>query len=85
NQQSIRAAEREVGDAAARLERRGWKAEPVVRLGVPLPELLRAVTAARADLLVLGARGVGGVARLLLGSVAEGALGRTRVSVLVVK
>lgn len=83
--QWVRAAEREVGEAAARLERRGWKAEPVVRLGVPLPELLRAVAAARADLLVLGARGVGGVARLLLGSVAEGALGRARVSVLVVK
>ncbi|MBI4013488.1 MAG: universal stress protein [Candidatus Rokubacteria bacterium] len=85
NQQSIRAAEREVGEAAARLERRGWKVEAAVRRGVPLPELVRAVTAAGADLLVLGARGVGGVARLLLGSVAEGALGRAPVSVLVVK
>jgi nucleotide-binding universal stress UspA family protein len=43
------------------------------------------VAATGADLLVLGARGVGGVTRLLLGSVAEGALGRAPVSVLVVK
>ena len=39
----------------------------------------------RADLLVLGARGTGGLARLLLGSVADGALRLATVPVLVVK
>jgi nucleotide-binding universal stress UspA family protein len=38
-----------------------------------------------ADLLVLGARGVGGLERLLLGSVAEGALDHARVSVLIAR
>jgi nucleotide-binding universal stress UspA family protein len=82
---SVRSARREAEAAAALLSRAGWRARPVVRLGVPLPELLRTITADRADLLVLGARGVGGVARLLLGSVAEGALTRAPVSVLIVR
>jgi nucleotide-binding universal stress UspA family protein len=54
-------------------------------MGVPLPEVLAAIRAARADTLVLGARGVGGVERLLLGSVAEGALSQAPVPVLLVK
>jgi nucleotide-binding universal stress UspA family protein len=82
---SVRRARREVEAAAARLARAGWRVRPVVRLGVPLPELLRTITADRADLLVLGARGVGGVARLLLGSVADSALTRAPVSVLIVR
>jgi nucleotide-binding universal stress UspA family protein len=82
---SIRRARRETEAAAARLTRAGWRARPVVRLGVPLPKLLGTTTAERADLLVVGARGVGGVARLLLGSVAEGALTRSRVPVLIVR
>ena len=44
-----------------------------------------AVEAVQANLLVVGARGVGGVARLLLGSVAEGALNQCPVPVLVVR
>jgi nucleotide-binding universal stress UspA family protein len=57
----------------------------VVREGVPLAELLQEVAASRADLLVVGARGTGGLARLLLGSVAEGVLDRSPVPVLLVK
>ena len=63
----------------------GWRARPSVRLGVPLTEILREVDEARADLLVVGARGTSGLARLLLGSVADGALHLARVPVLVVK
>jgi nucleotide-binding universal stress UspA family protein len=80
-----RAAQRDV-DAGARLLRRaGWRARGEVRRGVPLHELLRAARAARADVLVVGARGVSGVTRLLLGSVAEGAVKRAPISVLVVR
>jgi nucleotide-binding universal stress UspA family protein len=57
----------------------------IVRTGVPLPELLRAVAETRANVVVVGARGVGGIERVLLGSVAEGALSRSPVSVLIVK
>ncbi len=47
--------------------RAGWRAQPAVRIADPLPELLREVERTRADLLVIRARGVGGVERLLLG------------------
>jgi nucleotide-binding universal stress UspA family protein len=57
----------------------------LVRAGQPLAELLAGVAAARADALVLGARGTGGVERLLLGSVVEGALGEATVPLLVVR
>ena len=56
-----------------------------LRTGLPLPELLAAVRAERADVLVVGARGAGAVTHFLLGSVAEAALKRSPVEVLVVK
>jgi nucleotide-binding universal stress UspA family protein len=71
--------------AAAEFERSGWTVETVSRAGAPLHELLEVVDAAHGDVLVLGARGAGRVERLLLGSVAEGALNHARVPVLVVK
>ena len=78
-------AQRQVDEAAAALARAGWRARGVLRTGRPLPELLAAIRAERADLLVLGARGAGPVTHFLLGSVAEGALKRSPVAVLVVK
>jgi nucleotide-binding universal stress UspA family protein len=53
--------------------------------GEPLRDLLGAVATRRAQLLVVGARGTSGVRYLLLGSVAEGALNHSPVSVLVVR
>jgi nucleotide-binding universal stress UspA family protein len=73
-------------EAAVRtMEKGGWRAQASVRTGLPLAEILQAVKEARADLLVLGARGTGGLARVLLGSVADGALRLATVPVLVVK
>jgi nucleotide-binding universal stress UspA family protein len=85
NAERTRKARREVAGAAVLLKRAGWRARGVVREGVPLVELLQEVTASRADLLVVGARGTGGLARLLLGSVAEGVLDHSPVPVLLVK
>ena len=81
----VRTARREVEAAVARLRRAGWRARGTVRVGVPLPELLRTVREERAGMLALGARGAGGAARLLLGSVADGALKRASVPVLIVR
>lgn len=81
----VRTARREVRAAVERLRRAGWRARGSVRVGVPLRELLRAVREERAGMLALGARGAGGVARLLLGSVADGALKRAPVPVLIVR
>jgi nucleotide-binding universal stress UspA family protein len=78
-------ARRQVEAAAAQLGRAGWRARGVVRTGVPLAGLLAAVREARADVLVLGARGAGAVTHFLLGSVAEAALKHAPVEVLIVK
>ena len=81
----LNAARRWAEAAVRTMEKGGWRAQASVRTGVPLAELLEAVVEARADLLVLGARGTGGLARFLLGSVADGALRLAPVPVLVVK
>lgn len=79
-------ARRSLRAAVAHLRRAGWRASEEIRWGVPLAGLLDAVKRMRADMLALGARGAGGrAARTLLGSVADGAVKRASVSVLIVK
>ena len=80
-----RAAKRSVDAAARTLSSAGWRADTSVRSGVPIDELLKAADKAGADLIVLGARGTTGLDRLFLGSVAEGALKRASVPVLLVR
>jgi nucleotide-binding universal stress UspA family protein len=85
DRQRTAAAQGELDAAVARLERAGWRARGEIRTGVPLPGLLAAVKAARADVLALGAKGLTGAGgRALLGSVADGALKQSAVSVLIV-
>ena len=72
-------------DAVALLRSAGWRADPVLRTGAPLSELLAVADAGEAHVLAVGARGTGGVERLLLGSVAEGALSRCPLPVLLVR
>jgi nucleotide-binding universal stress UspA family protein len=71
--------------AGAELRRGGWHTRTALVHGEPLRDLLRTVGAARAQLLVLGARGSSGVRHLLLGSVAEGALNQSPVAVLLAR
>lgn len=85
NTQLLEGARRDVASAAARLKRSGWAVRTEVRRGTPLAELLRVVKPSRCDVLVVGARGTSGLKRALLGSVAEGALNRSSVPVLVVR
>lgn len=81
----LRRAKRDVDAVAATLARRGWSVRTIVRFGAPLDGLLDAVAASGAHAMVVGARGTGGMKRLLLGSVADGALNRSPVPVLVVR
>jgi nucleotide-binding universal stress UspA family protein len=53
-------------------------------VGEPATEILRSARRYRADLIVLGTRGMGRMKRLLLGTTAEGVLRRTRIPVLAV-
>lgn len=78
-------AGKEMERARATLARAGWRVRTSVTAGEPLSDLVACVASAGANLLVLGARGTSGVRHLLLGSVAEGALNRCPVPVLVVR
>jgi nucleotide-binding universal stress UspA family protein len=79
-----RAAQRHIDAASRTLAQAGWRVEPALRIGVPVEELLKVADASRADVIVLGARGTSGLARLLLGSVADGILKRAPAPVLLV-
>lgn len=85
NKERYQQGQASVAAGAARLERSGWTAKNEVRVGAPLASLLKAVEEHRADVLVLGARATGGLERALLGSVANGALDRSPVPVLLVR
>ncbi|MBV9292727.1 MAG: universal stress protein [Frankiales bacterium] len=65
------AAEEVVRRAGERLARTGVSANPVARLGEPADALLSLAEELGADLLVVGNRGMTGVRRYLLGSVAD--------------
>ena len=71
--------------AAAQLKSIGWATETEVRTGSPLVGLLRAARTHRADVLVVGVRQATGLKRVLLGSVADGALNHSRTPVLLVR
>lgn len=69
--------------AAGVLRRHGWSVQTRLTPQAPLLSLLEAATSFNADALVVGARGVSGLERILLGSVANGALERSRCPVIV--
>ena len=85
NKERLTSAHRSLDRAARMLTRAGWKVDRVVTTGAPLRDLLATVAKKGADLVVVGAKGVTGVRHLLLGSVAEGALNRSPVPVLIVR
>ncbi len=71
-----------IDEALAAVPTHGLTVERVARVGHPAVEL--AALAADADLLVMGARGLGGFRGLLLGSVTQQALAAARCPVAVV-
>jgi nucleotide-binding universal stress UspA family protein len=70
---------------ADRLTAAGVTTETDVRQGDPAHEIVRAATDWKADLIVLGTRGLTGLERLLLGSVARKVLQHAPCSVLVAR
>ena len=85
NAERSEAAQKALNRAAEELNRAGWRTRTRLRNGEPLREVLDTVSAAQAELVVVGARGTSGVRHLLLGSVAEGVLNRSPVPVLIVR
>jgi len=78
-------ARRVVDEARARLAPRGFDIETDVVIGSPKDEILRIARERNADLVVLGARGLGRIKRFLLGSVSLAVARHATCPVLVVK
>jgi nucleotide-binding universal stress UspA family protein len=74
-----------VADARKALERRGVAVETDVALGEPRTEIVRQSEEWGADLVVLGARGLGRVKRFLQGSVSDAVAHHARCAVLIVR
>ncbi|MBY0493406.1 MAG: universal stress protein [Cyanobacteria bacterium] len=72
-------------DANRSRQRKRQRWTVFVSEAAPLQALLSACTSEDADLLVLGATGATGLRGLLIGSVAQGALDRSRTPVLIVR
>jgi nucleotide-binding universal stress UspA family protein len=79
------AVEQALDRAAERFAGSVKTVEKDVVVGYPVDDILAAAAAADVDLVVLGARGLGAVQRLLLGSVSEGVLRHADRPVLIVK
>jgi nucleotide-binding universal stress UspA family protein len=79
------ALEAELSAAAGRLGARGLAVETAVLRGAPAEIIVRDVERSDTDLVIVGARGLGPLKRLLLGSVSEAVLTHAGSSVLTVR
>jgi nucleotide-binding universal stress UspA family protein len=75
----------EFQDLVAELEAAGYEVSTEVRFGEPAEEIVTAASALHADLVAMATRGRTGVSRFLLGSVAEAALRRLTVPVMLAR
>lgn len=85
NRQRMAEARANLQQLAKRPRAAGWRVDIVVTNAAPLRALINAVGDGKADLLVVGVTGTTRIARLLVGSVAQGALDRSPVPVLLVR
>ena len=79
------AGRRLVEESVQKLSKAGFTAEPVCQLGKPAEEIMKVASKHRADLIVMGAKGLGAIARFLLGSVSTRVVQHSSCSVLVVR
>ena len=80
-----RALEARLKPAVSELWPRVSTVDSVVNVGTPAPEILRYADVSDTDLLVVGARGLGTMSRLLLGSVSETVMRHAPCPVLIVR
>jgi len=79
------AGRRVVEQSVQKLIKTGFTAEAVCQLGKPAEEIMKVASKHRADLIVMGAKGLGAIARFLLGSVSTRVVQHSSCSVLVVR
>ena len=68
-----------------KLTKAGFTAEPLCYLGNPAEEIMKAASQQQADLIVMGAKGLGAIARFLIGSVSTRVVQHAKCAVLVVR
>jgi len=74
-----------IEESVRKLITAGFTAEPVCRLGKPAEEIMKVAAKHHADLIVMGAQGLGAIARFLIGSVSTRVVQHANCSVLVVR
>jgi nucleotide-binding universal stress UspA family protein len=79
------AGRRLVEQSVRKLIEAGFTADPVCQLGKPAEEIMKIASKHHADLIVMGAKGLGAIARFLLGSVSTRVVQHATCSVLVVR
>jgi nucleotide-binding universal stress UspA family protein len=76
---------RSVERSVRKLIKAGFTAEPVYQLGKPAKAIMTVASKQHADLIVMGTKGLGAIARVLLGSVSTRVVQHANCSVLVVR
>ena len=79
------AGEKLIEQSVRKLIKAGFSAEPVCQLGRPAEEIMNVASHQQADLIVMGAKGMGAIARFLLGSVSTRVVQHANCAVLVVR
>jgi len=78
-------AQKELDKIVGRLRDGGLKARSLLRVGAPFLEIINAAQTENADLIVMGTHGRGGLAHILLGSVAERVVQKASCPVLTIR
>ncbi|MEO8339261.1 MAG: universal stress protein, partial [Nitrospirota bacterium] len=74
-----------IDQSVRKLIKAGFTAEPLYQLGNPAEEIIKVAAKQHADLIVMGAQGLGAIARFLLGSVSTRVVQHATCAVLVVR
>ena len=74
-----------IDQSVQKLVKAGFTAEPLCKFGKPAEEIMKVASTQHADLIVMGAKGLGAVARFLIGSVSTRVVQQANCSVLVVR
>jgi nucleotide-binding universal stress UspA family protein len=83
--QELKEARKLLKQSVRKLIQAGFTAEAVCQLGKPAEVIMKVAAKQRADLIVMGAQGLGAIARFLLGSVSTQVVQHSQRSVLVVR
>jgi nucleotide-binding universal stress UspA family protein len=79
------ASKKMLEQSVQKLIKAGFTAEPLCYLGNPAEEIMKTASQQKADLIVMGAKGLGAIARFLIGSVSTRVVQHAKGSVLVVR